>query len=452
MGESIFRRRIYDTMLEWKTKRSGRYALLIEGARRVGKSTVVREFASKEFRSCLFIDFNRPKEGTIEIFEKCRSDSSALFMHLQALYGVRLYRGKSVVVFDEVQHYPKARALIKYLVEEGWYSYIETGSLISLRKNVEGIQIPSEEYRIQMNPMTFEEFLWAQGDTVTMELLEEAYRTRTPVGRELHEAVMEKFRTYLLVGGMPQAVAEYISSGDMNEVEVVKESIIRLYRDDMFKIPRGSGIHALEMFEKAPAMLSRHRKVMSPSVLKEGTETDDYAASIAWLAESKICTKCCDSSDPNPAMNIALDRSSYKYYLVDTGLLLTLAFDKGNLAKKDVYEAFLKGRLSMNEGMLFENVVAQMLTGAGMDLHFHEFKVDEDDRHVYEADFLIAMGGKVRPIEVKSSRSNSHRSLDRFMEKYRRVVTDPVVIHPKDLRVDGGILYLPVYMTPFLGS
>ncbi len=330
------------------------------------------------------------------------------------------------------------------------YCYVETGSLISIKQNVKDIQIPSEEMKIQMYPMSFEEFLNACGDVVTMPLIREAFFNREPLGRLQHRTVMEKFRTYLLVGGMPQAVSAYLETKDMNQVETAKRTIIDLYRDDMFKIKRGNGVHAAEMFEKTPTMLSRHKKVFSPGTIKPGTSTSDYETSMYWLTSAKICNKCIETSDPNPAMNICLDDERFKCYLLDTGLLLTLAFDNDNLKRKETYLSFLKGKLSMNEGMIFENAVAQMLVAAGAELHFHEFYKKDDNRHLYEIDFVLADGKKVMPIEVKSANSTPHVSLDEFIEKYGKIVKNPIVIHPKDLRINGEVTYIPVYMTPFL--
>ncbi len=451
MSATIFRRRIYNEMLRWKS-RGTRSALLIEGARRVGKSTIVREFAKREFKTALIIDFNRPLDGTVEAFEKYGSDSSKLFSALQMIYGVRLYKGRSLVVFDEVQHYPPARALIKYFVEEGDYMFIETGSLISIRQNVKDIQIPSEEYRIQMNPMGFDEFLWAIGDDTSMGLIKDAFDRREPLGQIPHRIIMDRFRTYLMVGGMPQAVDAYVRTKDMMEVEDVKREIIQLYRDDMMKITRGNGIYAGAVFEQMPSLLSNHKKVFMPGIVMEGLTTSDFDVSMDWLVESRICNRCSESNDPNPAMNMSLDRSRFKCYLLDTGLLLSLAFDRGNLSREDTQVAFLNGKLSINEGMLFENVVAQMMVAEGIRLYFHEFYMKDDDKHMYEVDFVMARGNKVVPVEVKSSQSARHASLDYFMEKYRNVARSPVIIHPRDLRVDGDITYLPVYMVPFLSG
>ena len=450
MSHKFFKRMVYSELLHWRRHESKDCALLIEGPKGVGKTTLVKKFAGNEYSSHLYIDFQRPRDGTIDIFEKYRSDSNRLFSNLESLYGVRLQKGKSLVIFDEIQHYPPARALIKYFVEEGDYSFIETGSLISIRQNVENIHIPSEESRIVMPPMTFEEFLWAMGDEVTMDLVGDAFRKREPLGRALHASIMEKFKTYLMVGGMPQAVSEYIVSGNLGEVEKVKRRILELYRTDMSKIKRGNGIHAAAMFEKTPQMLSRHRKIFSPGMVKRGSSTSDYETSAFWLSDSKICNLCREASDPNPAMNLLLDDASYKCYLADTGLLMTLAFDTGDLIRNDLRDAFRKGRLSMNEGMIFENAVAQMIVSEGSRLYFHEFRVNGDDRHAYEVDFMILRGQKVIPIEVKSATSSSHVSLDRFIEKHRRRVKDPVVIHPRDFRMADGIMYIPIYMTPFL--
>ncbi len=451
MEEKLFRRRVYDDLLEWKRTKSKRYALLIEGARRVGKTTLVRSFAEKEYDSYLFIDFSRPRDGTIDIFEKFYADSTMLFGALEQLYGVELVKGRSLVVFDEVQNYPRARALIKHLVEEGDYSYVETGSLISIRQNVENIQIPSEEHRITLNPMTFEEFLWATGARSVAENIGERFAKREPMGREFHEIAMERFKTYLLVGGMPQVVSAYVRSGrDMNVVEEEKQGIIDLYRQDMMGIRRGNGIHAAAMFESVPAMLSRHSKAVSPKVVGASPLISDYDVSMDWLCEAKICNRCRDVDEPSPALRLSFGRERYKCYLLDTGLLMTLAFDKGVLSRPDVYLAFVRGRLSMNEGMVLENAVAQMLVSEGIELHYFEFKVRGDDRHLHEVDFLVPKGTGVVPVEVKSAVSSRHASLDRFLEKYSRVAVGAVVVHTRDLREDGGVTYIPAYMAPWL--
>jgi len=446
MSDIIFRRKIYEKLLYWKEHDSHDSVLMIEGPRRVGKSTLVEEFARKEYSSYLLIDFSRPKKGTIESFERYYDDSDKLFTYLQNIYGVTLQKGKSLVVFDEVQRYPKARQLIKYLVLEDDYDFIETGSLISIRENVEDIQIPSEEESVGMYPLDFEEFLWALGDESTMDLIRGSLHSMAPLGQIMHPIIMEKFRTYMLVGGMPQAVSEYVRTKDMAKVEKIKGNILKLYREDMVKIKKGNGVQAAAIFEHIPGFLSSHRKIVSPGAIKAGTDASDYVTSLYWLKESRICNLCLNSTDPNPAMNLNATIGGCKCYMCDTGLLLTAAFDSGNLRREETYQAFLKGRLSMNEGMLFENVAAQELVAAGSDLFFHEFYLKGDEKHLYEVDFVIANGKYTVPIDVKSSVSRKHRSLDLFGEKYGKKVRMPLIVHTKDVMVEDGITYLPIYM------
>ncbi len=441
-----FKRKIYEKLMDWKDNWSSRYALLIEGARRVGKSTIVEEFAKNEYESYLLIDFRNPKGNTTEYFKKYSSDLDRLFSLLQIEYNVKLTKGRSLIIFDEIQAYPEARQLIKYLIADGRYEYIETGSLISIKKNVENIQIPSEEIRIDMRPLDFEEFCWACGEDEVAATVRSHYESKEPLGQDLHAIIMERFKTYMLVGGMPQAVAEYAETKDLKNVEIVKKGIIDLYRSDMAHIPVGNGTKALTVFNNIPALLTAHRKTFRPGMLKKGSRRFDYYDSITWLEEAKICNTCHNSLDPGIALNLDVDEDSFKCYLLDTGLLISLSFDVDIVSNEDLFRAFLRGKLSINEGMFFENVVAQQLYASGHGLHFHEFRKEDDPKHVFEVDFILAKGRYIYPIEVKSSVSNRHVSLDRFCEKYRERARDPVVIHAKDLRTDGGVEYLPVYM------
>lgn len=444
-----FKRKIYDGLLEWKN-RNGECAILIEGARRVGKSTIVEEFARREYRSYLMIDFTRPLEGTIETFERFYHDVDQLISNLGILYGVELFDRESLIIFDEVQHYPRARQLIKYLVLNGRYDYAETGSLISIKKNVEKIQIPSEEHHIDMYPMDFEEFLWAQGDEVTVPHMRKCFEKRMPLGDSVHSLFMERYKTYMMVGGMPQAVDAYRRTHSVAAAEAKKREILTLYRNDMGKIPVGNGTKARFIFDLLPSMLSLRKKTFRPGMVRESADTSDYMDSIVWLKDAGICNICCSNSDPNIALNLSLNPNSLKCYAADTGLLMTLSFDMNIASDKEVYLAFLKGRLSVNEGMFFENMVGQELKAAGHKLRFSEFYVKGDKKHPYEVDFVLSMGRKITPIEVKSGMSSRHRSLDVFMEKYHTRISEAFVIHGKDLRVDGKMTYIPIYMTMFL--
>lgn len=446
----ILRRKIYDTLCTWKESSSRRTALMVEGPRRVGKSTIVEEFAKNEYGSYLLIDFNHLRPGTIEVFERYSYDIGLLTSTLAVLYGVELKRRDSLIVFDEVQHYPPARALIKYLVADGRYDYIETGSLISIKKNVRKIQIPSEEEHIDMHPMDFEEFLWADGDTATYGYIRRCFDEGEPLGPVLHAMVLEKYKTYMMVGGMPQAVVAYIEHHDLQAAESVKREILRLYTDDFRKIESESGEKARAIFKLVPAMLSSRKKVFRPGLIRDTSSTDEHLSGIDWLEDSKICNVCRSITDPSPAINLSIDVESLKFYLCDTGLLLTMAFDDGTAASQEVMEAFIKGKLSINEGMFFENMVAQGMVSAGHKLHFMEFYMKNDRRHLYEVDFVLVHGKKIVPVEVKSGQSDKHRSLDLLMEKYPQRVERAYVVHPRDLRIDGNVTYVPVYMSELI--
>ena len=447
---ATFERKIYTRMLDWKARYSDRYALLIEGARRVGKTTIVEEFAKREFESYILIDFTTASDETKQWFKDYANDLDTLFRQIQFRYSTRLKNGRSVIIFDEVQSFPQARQLIKHLVKDGRYSYIETGSLISLKQNVEGILIPSEEMHIQMHPLDFEEFLWAQGDTATVDLLRESFRSLKPLGDSTHKQLMGKYITYMLVGGMPQAVEAFIDSNNFDDVETVKRTIIDLYRDDTAKIKFDKGSKARRILDRIPALLSKHDKRFSPSQLKKGSKTRDYFDSVVWLGESKMVNICHDVSDPGPAMGLSIDEHSFKLYMIDTGLLISSSFLSNIDTYEELYDMMLRGRLNMNKGMLLENMVAQELVAKDYELLFCRFHVKETD-NPQEVDFLLVKNGMVLPIEVKSGAdSTSHISLDRFLIKFKDVADRAYVVHTKDLRIDGNITYLPVYMTMLL--
>lgn len=446
---AVFKRKLYEQMRNWKNTRNGKTALLIEGARRVGKTTVVSEFAKNEYSSAIVIDFLRPLDGTIELFEHYYSDVGLLTSSLAMLYGVKLKERDTVFVFDEVQHYPKARQLIKYLVLDGKFDYIETGSLISIRNRANSIQIPSEEETIQMHPMDFEEWLWANGDEVTSDFIHKCFDELKPVGDVLHRSILEKYKTYMMVGGMPQSVSAFIESRDFAQCERAKKTIIDLYRHDMAKIPINNGIHSLSLFNRLPSLLSRHSKAFRPGVISKGSRTEDYSYSLVWLDESRIVNLCYEMNDPNITLNLDLgDR--FKCYLLDTGLLMTLAFDEGLATPSNVQIEFIRGRLPVNQGMLFENMVAQELKMNHFNLRYAEFYEKHDDKHIHEVDFIIPNGKKIIPLEVKSGVSSKHRSLDIFMERYKERIDRAYVIHSKDLRVEGDLIYIPIYMTMFI--
>ena len=370
-------------------------------------------------------------------------------MRLEFATKTTLYERQSAIVFDEVQLYPKARQMIKHLVADHRYDYIETGSLISIRENVKDILIPSEEEDLKMYPMDFEEFLWATGDQTSMDHIRYYFENRQPLGREMHEKILRQYRIYMIVGGMPQVVDTYIQEKSLKNIERSKRNIINLYRKDMPKFSKSTASRALNLFVAVPTLLSSKKKILMPSKIQEGTRLRDYESSLIWLSEAMIVNLCYCQTDPSIASGLDIDSSRVKPYLFDTGLLISLAFGKEDKFRDQVYDALLRGKLSINEGMFFENMVAQELVAQGHELIFTEFKTKESTS-VYEVDFLISGLNKVSPVEVKSSESSRHKSLDVFCEKFRRRIERPVVIHSKDLREDNGILYIPIYMTMLL--
>lgn len=445
----IFERKIYNQMLNWKKNFGRSRALLIEGARRVGKSTIVRSFVENEFQSSIIIDFSTQIPDVRNYFIEYGDNLDRLFLFLQTRYNVILEEGKSAIVFDEVQQFPFARQMIKHLVADGRYSYIETGSLISLRRNVKDILIPSEERRIQMHPMDFEEFLWAQGNRTTIPFLKKMFDDREPLGSDEHKRMMREYMLYILVGGMPQAVEAFVTDNNFQSVEEVKKDILNLYFDDVMKIPGNLGIKSREILEHIPANLSRHDKSFSSSEIRKDSVTREYYSAITWLKESRIVNTCFRSSNPNPALESYYDRNTVKLYMLDTGLLITSMF-RSNIANRDeLYRSILDNRLDMNKGMILENVVSQELAARDLPLVFSKFYI-EGSTNVQEVDFIMADARSVTPIEVKSGVSSKHASLDRFMMKYKDAVKEAYVVHTKDLRVDGEITYIPAYMTMFL--
>lgn len=441
----VFKRKIWERLAEWKRDFSRDYALLIEGARRVGKTTAVREFAAANYRSYILIDFSKDRES-MKLFRDCMNDLDGLFLRLQSAYGTELYVRDSLIIMDEVQFCPQARQAIKHLVADGRYDYIETGSLISVKRNVRQILIPSEEMAVEMFPMDFEEYLWAKGDTVTAGLIRECFRKKQSLGQAAHRKIMGEYAEYMLVGGMPQAVDALLEYNSFSRVEKVKRGILDLYVKDAAKTEESGSLLASMTLQNVPSMLSKHEKRFMPSAVRRGSRIRDFRTSIAWLAGSKTVNICYRSTDPSPALGLNLDEDVFKLYMADTGLLFTAAF-RANIGDADeICSAMLKGKLSINEGMFFENQAAQELKASGHDLVYGRFYAEGTSR-VQEIDFILASAGRLIPIEVKSSVSGKHVSLDRFMEKYRKWVKEAYVIHTKDLRVDGNVVYIPIYMT-----
>ncbi|MBD5350721.1 MAG: ATP-binding protein [Bacteroides sp.] len=447
MEARIFRRKIYARILNWKNERNGATALLIKGARRIGKSTIAQEFARNEYESFILIDFARASNAVKDLFDDL-DDLDFLFLRLQALYGVTLHERRSVIIFDEVQLCPKARQAIKYLVADGRYDYIETGSLLSIRKNTQGILIPSEETRITMYPMDYEEFLWAMNEISSIELIKYALKKRKPLGDSTNRQMMRLFRVYMLVGGMPQAVNAYLDSNNLAVADAVKREIIELYIDDLRKID-STGKASL-LFEAVPGQLAKSKLKFEPWSVVANANLAGMSEIWRDLEDSLTVNFAYRTTDPNVGMGLHRDMESFKIYLCDTGLFVTLAFRDRDVAENSLYQRLLSDKLAADLGYVYENVVAQMLKSAGHSLYYYAFPATEDKKKYFEIDFLTATDNKVNPIEVKSSGYKTHRSLDVFCERYSARVRQPIMIYTKDLRWEGGMLYLPVYMTPWI--
>ena len=446
METKVFRRKLYDKMLQWKAERGGSTALLIKGARRVGKSTLAETFAKNEYDSYLFIDFTEVSQDIRDLFNDI-SDLDSLFFRLQFKFHTRLYPKKSVIVFDEVQNCPMARQAIRKLVNDGRYDYIETGSLMSIRKNVQNIRIPSEETRMTLYPMDYEEFRWALGDEVTIPLLNDAFEMRKGLGDAVTRQLLRDFRLYMLVGGMPQAVSKYIETNDLGAVDAIKREILELYADDFRKIdPTGK---ATKMFYAIPGQLNSNATRYQLSSVVEQGKKDRVEEIIQDMEDSQVVMIAHHSNDPNVGLPLHEDSDRYKMYLNDTGLFITLAFRDKDITENVIYQKLLNDKLSADLGYVYENVVAQMLKASGNELFYHTWPT-ESGKHNYEIDFLLSRGSKVYPIEVKSSGYKTHASLDAFMKKYPDRTAQGYLLYTKDMRKDSQILLTPVFMTMFL--
>ena len=444
--ERIFTRKLYDRLLEWKRIQNGKTAILIEGARRVGKSTLVEQFAKNEYESYILIDFNEASDEVKSLFNNLMN-KDFVFLQLQAFYNVVLKERKSVIIFDEVQKCPLARQAIKYLVKDGRYDYIETGSLISIKKNTKNITIPSEEERVTLYPMDYEEFRWALGDEATVPLLRTFYERRLPLDRA-HRDKMRDFRLYMLVGGMPQAVKAYIETNNFSMVDHAKRGIIKVYQDDFQKLDETGRLETL--FMEIPSQLSQTSNRYKPYAVLGQVDDDKLLELLKDLEDSKTTLFSYHSNEPNVGMSLTKDRSKFKIFCADTGLFVTLAFWDKDHTESIIYQKLLNDKLSTNLGYVYENMIAQMLVASGNKLFYYTWPKDKS--HNYEIDFLLSRGTKLCPIEVKSSGYKAHKSLDVFCQKYSHVVEQRYLIYTKDLKKDEETLLLPVYMTSFLGG
>ena len=448
----IFKRKIYDKFLLWKNESKGSSALLIEGARRIGKSTIVEEFAKKEYLSYLMVDFTKITPVVINAFETCKNNIDDFFLLLSTEYGVSLKRRQSVVIFDEVQQYPKAREFIKYLVADGRYDFIETGSLISIKQNVKNIVIPSEEEKIKMYPLDFEEFCWAIGEETMPDYIRQCFLNKKPLEDNLHKKAMFIFKQYLLVGGMPQSVNAFINNDKSFEAaDKVKRKILDLYRNDIMKIDAPYKSKVLSIFEQIPGFLSQHEKRVILNQISDGSSIDQYSETVCWLGNSMICNECFSCNDPNVGLSLNENRTKIKCYMGDTGLLVSHSFDENEIADEQLYKQILNDKLSINKGMFFENIVAQMLSANGHKLFFYTRFNSEKHRNDIEIDFLISNKSKLKqkifPIEVKSGKNYSTTSINSFAENYKDRIGASYIIHPKNFKLEDNKIYLPVYMT-----
>lgn len=446
----MMKRKIYNRLLEWKERDQGSCALLLDGARRVGKSYIAEQFGKNEYRSYLLIDFAYLPQEVKRIFEDDISDFDLFFNKLSAYYRTVLYRRESLIIFDEVQRYPAARELIKYLVADGRYDYIETGSLISLRMNVENIVIPSEEEYVEMFPMDFEEFLWAMGDQSTIPFLRECYEELRPLGQAVHKRVMNDFRQYMLVGGMPQAVKAYIETKSFEDTDRIKKRILTLYREDITKFAKGYEAKVLSVFDEIPSQLSKTEKKYKLSSLNKGARFRDYENAFMWLAEAMVVNNCYNATDPNIGLSMSSEHSTRKCYMGDTGLLVTHSFMDDKFIDNELYRDILLDRLHVNEGMLMENIVAQELRANGHKLYFYSRSDTDRRENNMEIDFLLRHMRKICPVEVKSGAYRKHSSLDKFRNRFSGKIGQSYILYTKDIFVKEDVVHLPVYMTMFL--
>lgn len=441
-------------MLLWKQNAQGKSALMIDGARRIGKSYIVEEFAKREYKSYILVDFNNADDDLMEIFDRYLKNLDLFFSYLALYFNVTLHHHDTVIVFDEVQLYPKARAAIKYLVKDGRYDYIETGSLVSINRNVKDIVIPSEEYRVNMYPMDFEEFLWATGDEQMMPFIRDCYEKKRPLG-PLHRKVMDQFRHYMIVGGMPQAVLEYVETRDFMKVDMVKRNILSLYRADIEKYAVGNETKVKAIFDEIPSALSRHEKKFRLAAISDKARYREYESSFFWLAESRVVNVCYNSTAPDIGLRLNEERTTLKCYMADTGLLISHAFNLKAIMGNELYLKLALGKLEVNEGMLVENVVAQMLKAAGHELFFFSKSSATSAGDRMEIDFLISKPvitnrHNISPVEVKSGKTYTTTSLDKLKAKFAPMLAESYVLHVGDVEVKNDVVYLPLYMAGLL--
>ena len=448
----VLKRKIYDKLLSWKKECNGKKAILVEGARRIGKSTICEEFGKKEYKSYILIDFAVCPEEVKEYFNRYIDDLDTFFMLLSTAYGIKLFNRESLIIFDEVQRFPRAREAVKYLVADGRYDYIETGSLISIKENVKDIVIPSEERHLKMYPLDFEEFCLALEEEQMIPYIHKCFKEKAALERNLHNKAMMLFKQYMLVGGMPQSVIAFVESHkDFDKSDIEKRDILNLYRDDIMKIHSRYRSKVLAIFDQIPGLLSQHEKrVVFKQISEDSRGAEQYEDTFFWLSDSMISNECFLCNDPSVGLSLNETRGYVKCYMGDTGLLVSHAFDENELLENEVYKQILNDELSMNEGMLYENMVAQMLTANGHKLYFYTHYSEEKHRNDIEIDFLLSNNSKLKyklyPIEVKSGKRYTTKSLMRFKEKYKERIGECYIIHPRNLTIKDDIVCIPPYM------
>jgi hypothetical protein len=449
------KRKIYSRMLEWKKTDQGTSCLLIQGARRVGKSYIAEEFARIEYKSYILIDFNQAGQNVRELFLDDLNDLDTFFLKLSAEYNTKLYPRESVIILDEVQLYPRARSALKYLVADGRYDYIETGSLISIKKNVENILLPSEEEQVNMYPMDFEEFLWALGNETMMPLIRACFDDQKELGQALHRKAMNLFRQYMIIGGMPQVVSEFAQSRNLEKTDRIKRRILQLYRDDIHKHGGTQMMRIEGIYDEIPSQLRNQKRHFKLSAVEEGARFSEFRDPLFWLADAMIVNNCYNSTEPSVGLKMNQDRTLLKCYMGDTGLLISHAFDENGIVSEEIYRKLLMDKLEVNMGMVVENVVAQMLVCSGHKLYFYANSDQTNKENRMEIDFLISKKTitnrhNISPIEVKSSRYYTLSSLRKFIAKYDEQLHIPYVIHPGELKTEEGITYIPLYMASLI--
>ena len=449
------KRKVYNNILKWKQESNGKTALLIEGARRVGKSYIVEKFAKENYKSYILIDFSKTSKEIIELFDNYLDNLDYLFTYISEYYGVKLYERKSLFIFDEIQFCPRARGAIKHLVADGRYDYIETGSLISIKKNVKDILIPSEEEVIKMNPMDFEEFLWAMGNDTLMDFIKKCFNTKKELGQALHRKAMDYFKEYLIIGGMPQAVLEYRKTRDFEKTDKIKRNILRLYREDIRKHADELNLKVEQIFDMIPSQLQKHEKKFNISNLYENARYRNFEGAFYWLTDACLVNIAYNTTEPNIGLGQRIDNNTLKCYMFDTGLLLSMTFNEKDIINEQIYKKILFDKLTFNEGLILENIVAQMLVSNNRKLYFFSRNDRENSNETMEFDFLISNSKitskhNIIPIEVKSGERYTFSSIVKLKTKYSDYLGKPIIIHTKDLKEEEDILYLPVYMTELL--